>query len=293
MAGSNDERGNILPFSDRGISRYKHLCSMGSSFAAGPSLDPVADAFARRSKANYSAQLAKALGARHTDLTVSGATFANLLDTKQRVVHLSKFGFVHSIPPQTSCIPSDADLITITAGGNDLGYSKVTLMNALSGWLYGLSAFVSPLAYLASSEIPKGTEEEIEKTVQGLVNVVEAVRRKAAPNARILLVDYLAVFGPDTVFHPIMNPLSAEQIASLRQLGKKLDSAFVKAAERTGVKLVKISEISESHAIGSREPWVNAYIGTITGQGAGAAYHPNAAGMQAVAKEIYRILQQN
>ncbi|MGO2537352.1 MAG: hypothetical protein ACTH8W_14405 [Brachybacterium tyrofermentans] len=57
------------------------LAALGSSFAAGPGIDPVVDAGAQRSAHNYAHQLAERLGARLVDRTVSGATTANIVDT--------------------------------------------------------------------------------------------------------------------------------------------------------------------------------------------------------------------
>ena len=94
--------------------QYKHVVSLGSSFAAGPSIPPIADVYAKRSHQNYACLLAKALGAQHTDLTVSGATTDNILSIPQvtGLNPLNRFTF----PPQIEGLPEDADLVTITAG---------------------------------------------------------------------------------------------------------------------------------------------------------------------------------
>ena len=52
----------------------RHLAALGSSFAAGPGIEPVADRLAMRSARNYAHIVAARLGLRLTDLTVSGAT---------------------------------------------------------------------------------------------------------------------------------------------------------------------------------------------------------------------------
>jgi hypothetical protein len=62
------------------IRQYRHVASLGSSFAAGPGIGPVADRAARRSARNYPHLLAARLGAGLTDLTVSGATTATIID---------------------------------------------------------------------------------------------------------------------------------------------------------------------------------------------------------------------
>ena len=217
-------------------------------------------------------------------MTVSGATTANILDKPQRI-GLPFYG--RTFAPQIQGIPEDCDIVTITAGGNDLGYSLNTIRNALTGWLQALSPITSPLGYILSSNIPKGTEQEVAQVTEGLVKVVEAARKRA-PKARIILVDYLTMFGPEAVMHPVSNPLSPEQIAALRALGKKLDEAFAEAARRTGAELVKASALSENHGVSSAEPWVY----DLDGYASKSPYHPNAAGMQAIADELYRVIMQ-
>ena len=64
--------------------RPRVIAALGSSFAAGPTIEPMADVDAMRSTRNYPHLLAAALGAHLVDLTVSGATTANILRTPQR-----------------------------------------------------------------------------------------------------------------------------------------------------------------------------------------------------------------
>jgi len=64
--------------------------------------------------------LAERLDADLTDVTISGATTATILDTPQITVTGVRF------PPQLRLLSESADLVTITAGGNDLGYAART-----------------------------------------------------------------------------------------------------------------------------------------------------------------------
>jgi hypothetical protein len=94
------------------------IASLGSSFAAGPDIPPQIEPLAAmRSGQNYPHLLAQRLNAELTDLSVSGATLLNITVEPQSAP-LSEQVF----PPQISNIPKDADIITVTAGGNDLNY---------------------------------------------------------------------------------------------------------------------------------------------------------------------------
>ena len=103
---------------------HQLLVALGSSFAAGPGIEPVADLAAMRSERNYPHLLAERLGAGLIDLTVSGATTANIIDTPQQVANGAVFA------PQLEGIPLGADVVTVTAGGNDLGFVAALLFVA-------------------------------------------------------------------------------------------------------------------------------------------------------------------
>lgn len=65
------------------MTEYRKIAALGSSYAAGPGVPPVANRAAMRSGNNYSHVLSRMIGAELTDLTVSGATTSTLLDTPQ------------------------------------------------------------------------------------------------------------------------------------------------------------------------------------------------------------------
>ncbi|WP_216870501.1 SGNH/GDSL hydrolase family protein [Modestobacter excelsi] len=256
-----------------------HLVALGSSYAAGPGLLPVVEKAAMRSGANYAHQLADRLGGRLTDLTVSGATTATIASQAQRTLRGKTF------PPQVNGVPADADLVTVTAGGNDMNYIGTLLRLAIAGRLHGRLRAWPVGAVLAGPSVPVVAPAAVDAPVTGLVRVVQDVRARA-PRARILLVDYLAVIGPDTAPGRSV-PLTTEQLAALRGIKAQLDAAFETAAEQSGAELVRVSALSVDHALGAPDPWV---FGLEPLHRLPASFHPNAAGMQAVAAEIHRHL---
>ena len=250
---------------------------IGSSFAAGPDIDPIIEADAGRSANNYGEIVARNLGATITDLAVSGATTANMLSTVQR------FGR-RRFPPQVPQLPPDADLVMITGGGNDLGYLQSIMPAAMAGRFDG-SLPTRPLA-LATRLIfgtPKGKDTEV--AASGLTQVVQAVRDRA-PGARIVLVGYPVLFAADSVTDP-QERIRPDDLAAIKQIGQRLDRAYELAAERTGAELIRTWEFSRDHAAGSARPWVNGIRGV---PGDGAALHPNAAGHRAMADAVLALL---
>ena len=247
------------------------IAALGSSFAAGPTLKPVADRAAMRSSLNYPHRLATALGADLVDLTVSGATVGTILDTAQVIAPGVQF------PPQIDGVPPTADVVTLTAGGNDLRFIGSMLTTA---WRrYDPNARMGALLGPQYPGIPAPDPETIEALTGLLARVVTAARRRS-PRARVVLVDYLTVLGPGS--RSSLVDFAPAELAAFRALQDALERAFRDAATRSGAQLVAVSERSRDHAVGSADPWVEDFVPdprrTV------GSFHPTAAGMAAVAE---------
>lgn len=248
---------------------------MGSSFAAGPGIKPVANKAAGRSARNYAQLVAETLGLELTDVTYSGATTAHLLRDHQ-----------DAAPPQIDAVGPDTALVTITAGGNDLDYIgtfiRGSMMNTLAKPATLLGKRVANRIRARVSYLKSQTEYDA--VADSLVEVVTEVRKRA-PESRIVLVDYLTVAGPATRAR-LDVPLNEEQLPSVVMMADGLANAFASAAERTGADLIAASTASKDHAVGSPEPWTTGFK-----LGRGVPYHPTAAGMTAVAELIVEKLR--
>ncbi|MFC5750150.1 SGNH/GDSL hydrolase family protein [Actinomadura rugatobispora] len=246
--------------------------ALGSSFAAGPAIAPVVDPNAMRSGRNYPHLLAGRLGAELTDLTTSGASTATILDQSQVTITGAEY------PPQLWSVPESVDLVTVTAGGNDLNYAGSMLFTAWQR-VQPDGPFTTMMAAGFADGIPVPTADDVERTAAGLAQIVERVRVRA-PRARVLLVDYLTVIGGDTAPSDEV-PFEPGEIEAFRVIQSALEAAYTAAADRTGAELVAVSQASRDHALGTAEPWVASFAPDLM-ETAGS-FHPNAAGMAAVA----------
>jgi lysophospholipase L1-like esterase len=256
-----------------------HIASLGSSFAAGPSIPPQTNAAARRSGANYPSLLAKALNAKLTDLSASGATLLNVLNEPQQTL-------LATLPPQIDLLPADVDVVTLTAGGNDLGYSAGMIGEAAQLTIDDrelLGAMLEGMGLKKEVVVGAVGADEVKER---FVRIIDAIKLKA-PKARIYLVEYLAIFGPESKISEDQ-PLGPERVEIYKGMATELARAYHEAGEtRSGVEVVSIAKISEGHALGSAEPWMTGYTAELLMRG-GAPYHPNAAGHVAVAEELVR-----
>lgn len=260
------------------IGEYRKLVALGSSFAAGPGIEPVADTNAMRSTRNYAHLLADRLDAELIDLTVSGATTATILHTPQ----LTATGVQY--PPQIDGLPEDADLVTLTAGGNDLEFAGSMLYAAWSR-----AQPDSPLTDMLGAGFPSGTPEPtdrgVESMAQGLIDIAAEIRHRA-PWSRVVLVDYLTVIddGPQ----PAEWPFSADETEKFRRMQRSLARGYTVAAKRSGAELLRASALSEGHGLGSADAWVFDFQQSI--EVTGSSFHPNEAGMSMIADALESLL---
>jgi lysophospholipase L1-like esterase len=241
------------------MSRY---VALGSSMAAGPGIRPSAPGApfgSGRSSRNYAHLVAAHLNLDLIDVTFSGATTAHVLAERQR-----------SAPPQIEALDGSEELVTITIGGNDVGYVPL-LMAASLPWPARLLPAIGAL-------FDRGAREQALDGVGNSLRAVGDAVRQRAPRAPVVFVDYLTLLPPDGVS---ATPLSAADADLGRYIAARLEEATAAAAQATGCELVRAGAASRNHHPWSAEPWT---------VGAGwplpwrpAPFHPNAAGMRAVA----------
>jgi len=253
------------------------VAALGSSFAAGPAIDPIVNAGAQRSGRNYPNQLAQKLDADLTDLTVSGATMLNVLNEAQTTRSGETF------PPQLNHLPAQTDIVTLTGGGNDMGYS--------SGMIYDSAmAYKGPLEGMLDGLIEApATSMAGQQLTDRFIAVIDKVK-EIAPKARIYLVEYIAVFGPATQPN-VGTTLDKEAIEQYRERARVLSKAYQDVATaRPGVECIAVAKDSEAHCVGSAEPWITGFAMDMFLEGL-VPYHPNLAGHTAVAEMVYRRIQ--
>ncbi|KAI1099396.1 SGNH hydrolase [Jackrogersella minutella] len=261
------------------ISMPLRIASLGSSFAAGPSIPPCVDEDAGRSGANFACLIRERVpGSTLTDLTVSGAVLPNLTTEPQ-----DRGG--HVFPPQIEGLPEDSDVVFVLGGGNDIGYIGGLFEDTLgASWLGLIIKQVQ-----GTGGAPVQTEElDVDGLAARYGGVLDAIHAKA-PEAQVLVVEYLTMLGTHT--RPGKDvPFGEERVAHHKAVGARLLEATAKAVEgrEDWCHVVSVGEPSEDHAVGSPEPWVSGFTWKLFY--AGGAYHPRAEGMRAVAELIYKKL---
>lgn len=232
--------------------------------AAGPGISPTAPGsplLAMRSQRNYPHLVAQRMDMELVDVTYSGATTANVLTEPQ-----------HGEPPQVEALDGSETLVTVTIGGNDVGYVPMLCAAALPAPL----RWLPPLRGMRDA----GARRRALTAVAGELVEVGRVIRHRCPQARVMFVDYLTLLPP----HGTAPPLSPSDTALGREIAAELERLTAAAAETTGATVVRAGRASRDHHPWAAQPWTNLPSRfPVPIPGHTAPLHPNADGMRAVA----------
>ena len=260
---------------------YRHMVAIGSSFAAGPGIEPVVEPAAMRSGSNYAHLVAEALGADLVDVSVSGATTATILREVQKTPR-KRFA------PQIESVSAETDLVTVTAGGNDLGYLGSVLAQGLMN-RFSTTPVVGPVVRRMQRrrDLVLPDDARLQGAADGLTRIVEQARARA-PRATVVLVDYLPLFDEVDAASGALG-FTPIQVRHFQSIARLLSDAYAHAAAATGAELIAASSYPSGHGAASSDPWIAPLQPFRT---LGGSMHPNAAGMRAVASQILAYLQE-
>jgi lysophospholipase L1-like esterase len=257
----------------------QHYVALGDSYAAGP-LVPIPTGKpvgCLRSDRNYPAVVAEALGvADFRDVSCSGATTENI--TGPQDVPLGEN------PPQLDALAPDTELVTISIGGNDIGFGEIVSECAQRSPL-------QPTGSACKDHFTAGGTDELAQRIEEAASLVAAVLaaiEERSPSARVLLVGYPAILpdeGPGCF--PLV-PFSPGDVAYLRGVEKALNAMLADEAAGAGVDFVDTYTPSIGHDAcqppGTR--WVEGLVPTAPA----APVHPNARGMAEIGEVVAEVV---
>jgi lysophospholipase L1-like esterase len=256
----------------RTVASPRHYVALGDSYAAGPlipvqRIDPIG---CERSTNNYPSRLAAALGiGDFTDVSCSGAKTDNM--TAAQSVRL-----LGTNPPQFNALRRDTDLVTVTIGGNDIGFTEIV-------YTCGRAAALDPLGNPCEREATAGGNDlyaqRIADAAPKVGRVIEGIHQRS-PHATVLLVGYLRILPPTDGCFPLF-PIARGDVRYLDGLEQQLTNMLASQAFRHDAFFVDSYARSLGHDA-CHLPGVKWVEGPVPTSPA-APVHPNALGMQAVA----------
>ncbi|WP_296390964.1 SGNH/GDSL hydrolase family protein [Williamsia sp.] len=269
LTGSTTEKTAVpgTPKDDRApIERAPRYVALGSSYASGPDSSGVINTRCLRTGDDYPHQVAAALRLDLTDVSCSGSTIPDILHRAQP--HRAD-------APQIDAVTADTDLVTVTTGGNDVGYigrlTSISCTNQLT------RATMRGVGVHCRDEPPRNppTASDFARLEREMIAIVEAVRLRA-PKAVVVIVNYPPVLDPrgtTCASVPLTPAEAATTVATFDGLRRATDAA----ARATASILVDAASPGADHTACSASPWVYGYR-------LPAPYHPNADGRRAMAR---------
>ncbi len=244
--------------------------ALGSSFAAGAGLGPLqADSpiLCARSVNGYPQQLARQLDLSIVDMSCGGAVTRNVLRGGQ---------FFQG--PQVRVIGPETRLVTLTIGGNDIGY--VGDLSLFAGrkdrTLFGALVRMTWRG-------PKAPEDRGYAALRDALTATVRDIRRRAPRAVIVVATYPRIL-PDAGTCDAVGLTEAEA-DTMRGVGDALAEVTRAAATEAGARVVDMHRLGADHDACSASPWVTGW------KNAGPApFHPTLNGAKATAAAIAKAL---
>ncbi|MFD0657893.1 SGNH/GDSL hydrolase family protein [Thermocatellispora tengchongensis] len=185
--------------------------ALGDSYAAGPGIAPVEDEACGRSGANYASLLGER-ARRFTDVSCAGATTRDLYRRQ------------NGDRPQIAALRSRASLVTLSIGGNDLGFTEIIQTCAQA-------AQTAPTGSPCKDYYAKDGSDALAKRMRGVAASVGKVLRdvkRRSPRAQVLLVGYPSLLPDDGSACRRAVPFAVGDFPYLRDTIKRLNAALAR-----------------------------------------------------------------
>ncbi|CAN5154857.1 SGNH/GDSL hydrolase family protein [soil metagenome] len=240
--------------------------ALGSSFAAGAglgSLQQGSPLLCARSVDGYPQQLARRRDLAIVDMSCGGAVTKNVIEGGQ---------FFQG--PQVRVITAQTRLVTLTVGGNDIGYvGDLSLLaarkqNTLLGWL-------TKSFWKGPKPMDRRGFDILEQRLSATLRLVHA----QAPHATVVVATYPTLLPPEGTCAKL--GLTAREVDLMRPVGDRLAAVTRTVAQREGAVVVDMHTLGAAHDACAPEPWANGWVDVV-----GAPFHPTLAGAQATAAAI-------
>jgi lysophospholipase L1-like esterase len=275
--------------------------ALGDSYAAGYGIGastrlPVAGC--AQSTQDYPHQVAATLGLTLTDVSCAGAVTANIDSTPQQTGS-------GTAKVQDAALSSSTDLVTVTIGGNDLGFVDIAEYCAATSAQGPLA--LHPEKNCKAKYDPNGQDSLKAKLANvvapALARVLADIKLKA-PKAKVIVLDYPAIStdqagAPDpstypgscfsSPLQPQSFPFTATDTVYLQQTQAEMNATIKAAAASAGAGFVETYPQSLAHSAcsGTKTPWMNGITVDIAkASAATGSLHPNLAGATAMAQVL-------
>ena len=219
--------------------------ALGDSYGSGYGVPPYS-ATCGRSEAAYAVQIDGRMRIDLDDFAAcAGATTTSMLAS------------------QMGALDADTDLVTVSIGGNDIGWGTVVGACVVA-------------ADPQCAEALAATTGVITTALPAVLDATYAQIAAAAPDAHVVVTGYPRLFSPE--YGAYLNASPAEQ-HGMNEGADLLNSVIADAAAEYGFQFVDVTSRFVGHGVNAPEPWV-------LGLSDPGRFHPNLDGYEAYAAAV-------
>jgi lysophospholipase L1-like esterase len=159
---------------------------------------------------------------------------------------------------QLGPLSSSTNLVTMTIGGNDAGFS--TVIEDCAGWYFNCQSAINNADSFIQNQLP------------ALLNTTYSDIRSHAPNAHVVILGYPHLFT-STGTTCNFDALTSQHEIELNQTADLLDGVITNQASAHGFTYVDPRSAFNSHEVCSSSEWLNGLSNPVS-----ESFHPNIAG---------------
>ena len=217
--------------------------AQGDSYASGTGTREYYDAACQRSNLSYAKQLAALEGMTLSHVACSGARIPDV------------------IANQLGALSAATNLVTISIGGNDAGFSSV------------ITQCAKPWPFTCTGDI-NNARNFITNTLPGQLDALYTQIKTRAPYAQVIIVGYPRLFNGEQC--NLLARISPDEQTSLNSVADLLATKTAAVATAHGFDFVDPRTAFDTHRICDDVEWLNGLSDPI-----GESYHPNVLGHDA------------
>ncbi|MGD0811896.1 MAG: SGNH/GDSL hydrolase family protein [Acidimicrobiales bacterium] len=251
--------------------------AMGDSYTSGPNIPTQSSAAGGcdRSSHDYPSDVAAALKLTLTDVSCSGATTANILNTTQDVSPGP------DNPPQLSAVGSATQVISLQIGGDNLGFTSI-IENCIALTPWGPTKVGTNCRNYYDPGGKNSLASDVTALAQPIATILADIHT-AAPGAKVFVVGYPDILPQNGACWPSM-PFETADAEYLNSIEQDLNSMLQETAAANGATFVDTYTPSEGHNACTAEStrWVEPIVPASPAD----PVHPNANGEAAMASEL-------
>jgi lysophospholipase L1-like esterase len=251
--------------------------AMGDSYTSGPVIPTQSSAAGGcdRSNHNYPSDVAAALKLTLTDVSCSGATTANILNTTEDVSPGP------DNPPQLTAVGPGTQVVSLQIGGGDLGFTSI-VENCIALTPWGPTKVGANCRNYYDPSGKNSLANDVTALAQAVATILADIHT-AAPSAKVFVVGYPDILPRNGACWPSM-PFETADAEYLNSIEQDLNSMLLTTAAANGATFVNTYTPSESHTACTAES--TRWVEPVVPASAAGPVHPNANGEAAMAGEL-------